>query len=104
MFLACDMSELFHTRDLGASWAPVHFAEFNGNRESAVRFTSDPDVLYALDYSLVNLEDRVTPARSADGGATWTHLAGRERSAGARRRGPVRTSGPSAGHISRARP
>ncbi|HJQ25145.1 MAG TPA: BACON domain-containing carbohydrate-binding protein [Blastocatellia bacterium] len=71
IYLACDMSEQFHSTDLGVSWAVTDFRQIQGNREAQVRFTSDPSIRYALDYT----GDLTTPARSTDGGATWHQLA-----------------------------
>jgi Putative binding domain, N-terminal len=71
IYLACDMSEQFHSTDLGASWAVTDFRQIQGNREAQVRFTSDPSIRYALDYT----NDLTTPSRSTDGGATWHRLA-----------------------------
>src|SRR5919206_1809695 len=47
IYLACDMSEQFHSTDLGASWAVTDFRQIQGNREAQVRFTSDPAIRYA---------------------------------------------------------
>ncbi|MEN3333251.1 MAG: hypothetical protein V7641_2616 [Blastocatellia bacterium] len=70
IYLACDMSEQFHSTNLGASWAVTDFRQIQGNREAQVRFTSNPAILYALDYT----NDLTTPSRSTDGGATWHQL------------------------------
>lgn len=75
LFVACDMSELFHTRDLGDVWRVVDFRELQGNRASHVQFTSDSNLLYALDHSSVDGADVRRPSRSMDGGRTWTPLA-----------------------------
>lgn len=75
LWLACDMSELFQTKDLGASWRVVPFREFQAQRDSFVHFTSDPNVLFALDYTSVAGGFTRRPSRSADGGLTWTLLA-----------------------------
>ena len=70
LFIACDMSEVFHSTNLGASWELFDFRQIQGNRESQVRFTSNPSILYALDYT----GDLVTPSKSTDGGLTWRRL------------------------------
>ncbi len=64
------MSEVFHSTNLGASWELFDFRQIQGNRESQVRFTSNPSILYALDYT----GDLVTPSKSTDGGLTWQRL------------------------------
>jgi hypothetical protein len=70
IYLTCDMSEQFRSTNLGATWAVTDFRQIQGNREAQVRFTSDPLVRYALDYT----NDLTTPSRSTDGGATWKQL------------------------------
>lgn len=74
MFVPSDMSQVFHTVDAGATWRTVDFREIQGNWATNVQFTSDPDVAYAVDYSLIDLIDSATPARSDDGGKTWQPL------------------------------
>src|SRR5690606_14894304 len=50
-YVACDMSELFFSHDAGLSWETLPFRQIQGgNRTAPVQFTSDPDVLYALDF------------------------------------------------------
>ena len=70
LYVASDMSGLFHTTDLGASWEIVPFQRFQGYSSARVQFTDDPDVLYCLDHS------RYTPrpVRSLDGGNSWQPL------------------------------
>lgn len=74
MYIGCDMSELFRSVDGAQHWAPVPFQEITGNRASQVRFTSNPSILYALDYTGVGGADMTTPSKSLDGGTTWTRL------------------------------
>src|SRR5688572_23154104 len=57
LFVACDMTELFRTTDLGLSWTQAHFREFQGNTDSKVWFTPDRRVLYAIDHSTIALAD-----------------------------------------------
>ncbi len=74
LFTACDMSELFRSTNLGVTWQTVPFQEIVGNRGSCVQFTSDPNILYSLDYSLEDSSNVTRPSRSADGGTTWTRV------------------------------
>lgn len=76
MFVACDMSELFRTRDFGRTWTQADFRVIQGNRASQVHFTPDPQVLYTIDHSTRNLVDLREPVKSTDGGATWQPLPG----------------------------
>ena len=75
IYISCDMSEVFHSVNLGASWDVVSFKQIQGGRESQVRFTSSPSILYALDYTSIGGADSVTPSKSTDGGASWQRLA-----------------------------
>src|SRR5262245_6996876 len=59
LYIACDMSELFHTTNLGAAWDMVDFRQIQGNRQTVVRFTSDPAILYSIDHS----GDLATPSK-----------------------------------------
>jgi photosystem II stability/assembly factor-like uncharacterized protein len=74
LYIACDMSEVFHSTNLGASWEMLSFKQIQGNRQSQVRFTSNPAILYALDYTVIGGIDLTTPSKSTDGGVTWNRL------------------------------
>jgi photosystem II stability/assembly factor-like uncharacterized protein len=71
-YVACDMSELFHTTDFGITYDQVHFTEFAGGHNSKVCFTSTPNLLYSISY----INDIGTPVTSTDNGVTWSALAG----------------------------
>ncbi len=71
IYLVTDMSAVYHTKDLGRSWEMLDFPQLMGGIESDIRFTSDPQILYAIRLA----EDLRTPVRSTDGGATWSALA-----------------------------
>jgi hypothetical protein len=79
IFVASDMTDVFHSTNCGAAWSVVDFRQLMGGRQALVQFTSNPKVLYALDYS----GDGTTPTRSLDGGTTWQHLPGDPTSGGA---------------------
>ena len=72
-YLASDMSELYHTTDFGNSYSIVNFTQIQGGHESAVRFTSNPLIAYSVTYTGGN---NAMPAKTADGGATWSVLSG----------------------------
>jgi photosystem II stability/assembly factor-like uncharacterized protein len=72
MYLACDMSEVFHSTNYGTAWSVVDFQQIQGGRQAIVQFTSDPNLRFAIDYG----DDATTPSRSLDGGRTWQQLAG----------------------------
>ncbi|HYG49323.1 MAG TPA: hypothetical protein VD905_00395, partial [Flavobacteriales bacterium] len=71
-YIACDMSELFHTTNLGVSYNQVDFNQFLGGHNSRVCFTSTPGLLYSISY----VNDIGTPVKSTDNGLTWTELTG----------------------------
>src|ERR1044071_7394074 len=74
LYISCDMSEVFRSTNLGASWDMLDFRQIQGSRESQVRFTNNPSILYALDYTSIGGANSVTPSKSTDGGATWKRL------------------------------
>ncbi len=71
-YIACDMSELFHTTDLGSSYDQVNFQQFSGGHNSKVCFTSTSGLLYSISY----IGDIGTPVKSTDNGVTWNSLSG----------------------------
>ena len=72
-YVACDMSELFHTTDFGNSYSVVNFAQLQGGHSSAVRFTNNPLIAYSVTYTGGNY---ALPAKTTDGGVTWSVLSG----------------------------
>ncbi|MBI4929976.1 MAG: T9SS type A sorting domain-containing protein [Bacteroidetes bacterium] len=71
-YIACDMSELFHTTDFGLTYSQVHFSEFMGGQNAKVCFTSTTNLLYAISY----VNDIGTPVTSTDNGVTWVLVSG----------------------------
>ena len=71
-YLACDMSELFHTCDFGGSYSQVSFDEFQASGNSKVWFTSTPGLLYCIN-SRTGLSQ---VAKSTDNGQSWQNVAG----------------------------
>ena len=70
VYLACDMSELFHTTTMGKSWETVPFSTIQANLPTKIQFTSDPLVLYAIDTR----SDALTPVKSLDAGQHFSAL------------------------------
>ncbi|MEO6696160.1 MAG: hypothetical protein ABIY50_07755 [Ignavibacteria bacterium] len=70
LYIACDMSELFKTTDLGSSWAQVDFNEMTGNNGSIVQFTNDPLISYCINFE----GDLRTPYKTTNGGVNWSPL------------------------------
>jgi len=71
-FVACDMTDLFHSVDGGKNWVVIPFTEIRSFPEAEVQFTNDPDILYSLHYDFV--ADRKIPVKSNDGGKHWSTL------------------------------
>jgi hypothetical protein len=70
-YITCDMGGLYRSTDFGSSWGLLPFQEIRGATQGCqVSFTSDPQVLYAIDYA----GESPTPSRSTDGGHTWNQL------------------------------
>jgi len=46
------LSEVFHSTNFGATWGVVDFRQIQGGRQAIVQFTSNPQVLYAIDFRL----------------------------------------------------
>ncbi|MCY7410162.1 MAG: hypothetical protein LH473_07805, partial [Chitinophagales bacterium] len=71
-YVACDMSEYFHTTDFGLSYSQSDYHEISSSGNGVVRFTNDAMILYSIDFS----NDLSVPVKSIDGGATWNTLSG----------------------------
>jgi len=76
IYLACDMSELFHSTDDGATWNMLNYMQVQGGHDSQVQFTSNPLIRYTIDYTSIQGMDYIRPVKSIDGGATWQLLGG----------------------------
>ena len=70
VYIACDMSELFHTTDLGINWDQTDFREMTGNNGAKVQFTNDPLKMYCVNFE----NDLMTPFKTTDGGTVWSPL------------------------------
>ena len=67
LFVASDMSDLFCSKDLGASWSMFNFRSMKGHqRMTSTQFTSNPNVLYGLNATI--------PAKSTNAGASWVDI------------------------------
>ena len=70
IYMGCDMSELFHTTDLGNIWKEVDFREIVGNNGAEVQFTNDPNIMYCRNFE----NDLMTPFKTTNGGLSWQAL------------------------------
>ena len=75
-YVGCDMSQLFHTSNFGNSYDIKPFNQTQGGHNSTVRFTSNPNILYTVDYITTLSIQTPRPAKSTDGGNTWAALTG----------------------------
>ena len=75
MAVACDMSPQFTSLDAGKTWSRVDFRQLQSNHKCAIRFTKDPNIRWAIDFSPFDGGELARPTRSSDGGKTWHALA-----------------------------
>ena len=71
-YVACDMSEYFHSTDYGDSYSIIPFQNLQSGADGVIRYTNNASILYGL--SLAN--DGSVPVKSTDGGITWNKLSG----------------------------
>jgi photosystem II stability/assembly factor-like uncharacterized protein len=71
-YVACDMSELFHTTDFGNSYTQLDFHKLPVLNTSTYEFTNDPMVA----YSTYNDGNEGYPVKTTNGGNIWTMLPG----------------------------
>ena len=76
LFMACDMSEIYHSKNKGASWSMLHFKTIQGGHDSKMQFTKDATIRYCIDYTSKDGTDYTRPVKSTDGGKTWNLLQG----------------------------
>jgi photosystem II stability/assembly factor-like uncharacterized protein len=72
LFMASDLSGVFHSRDFGRSWETLSFRTIQGGFNSQFRFTPDPRIVYAINLQGTFQGDTRTLVKSRDGGVTWT--------------------------------
>jgi hypothetical protein len=69
-YVSCDMSELFHSADFGASYSQVDFQKLQVFGTSTYEFTNNANIVYC------NFNDGNDgyPVKTIDGGVTWSRL------------------------------
>ncbi len=67
VFIPSDMSDLFHTTNLGNSFSIVNFQYITAGIPTKVQFTNQPNILYTINQH----EFGNFPVKSTDGGITW---------------------------------
>jgi hypothetical protein len=75
-YMACDMGEIFHSLDDGATWNMLNYMHIQGGHDSQVQFTSNPLIRYSVDYTSIQGMDYIRPMKSLDGGVNWQVLPG----------------------------
>lgn len=73
-YVACDMSELFHTTDFGLSYEVVDFRQLQASNPSKVWFTTQQGLRYCINYRTGTF----LIAKSTDNGLTWQNVPGLE--------------------------
>lgn len=71
LYVVSDMSGVYHSFSYGHQWESLDFRDLQAHSFSMIRFTSDPQIRYALGNN-----ERMQPMRSADGGLSWNPLPG----------------------------
>jgi photosystem II stability/assembly factor-like uncharacterized protein len=71
-YVTCDMGELFHSTDFGASYTHLSFTQFVSGNISTYEFTSNNNVAYCIGND-GNINYGVV---TTNGGTTWTALPG----------------------------
>lgn len=71
-YIACDMSEMFHSTDFGDSYSQIHFSKLATLNVSTYEFTNNASIAYC-NY---NDGNEGYPVKTTDGGNTWTQLPG----------------------------
>lgn len=72
IYIASDLSQVFHSNDGGATWRDVDFRQLQGGPFARVSFTNDPNIVYALDGTSIGGSNAYRVTRSTDAGQHWT--------------------------------
>ena len=71
-YVACDMSEMFHSTDYGKSYTQLPFTSLQSLNVSTYEFTNNASIA----YSNFNDGNNGYAVKTIDGGTTWTKLPG----------------------------
>lgn len=71
-YVACDMSQMFHSSDYGVSYSQLPFTSLQSLNISTYEYTNNALVA----YSNFNDGNQGYPVKTTDGGTTWTKLPG----------------------------
>src|ERR1043165_6587168 len=53
-YVACDMSELFHSTDFGLSYDEINFTKIQSSNTSTYQFTNDANIAYCTSNDGIN--------------------------------------------------
>ena len=70
IYVACDMSGLYHSTDTGNTWNLIGFQQVQAGHPSMVQFTNNPNIRYCMTFD--NNSGNGYATKSTDGGNTWT--------------------------------
>lgn len=71
-YVACDMSEMFHSTDFGNSYSQIPFTKLQAMNISTYEFTNNPNIA----YSYYNDGNSGYAVKTTDGGNSWSQLSG----------------------------
>lgn len=69
-YVACDMSELFHSTDFGLSYTQLPFSSLQVSNTSTYEFTNNPNIAYCI----FNDGSQSYPVKTTDAGKTWNKI------------------------------
>src|SRR5580658_4468660 len=70
IYVACDMSGLYHSVDTGNSWNLISWQQVQASHPSRVQYTNSPNTRYCMSFD--NNSGNGYATKSTDGGNTWT--------------------------------
>lgn len=71
LFVACDMSGMYRTSNMGSSWQVMNFQQMQAGSNSKMQFIqANPQLIYCINHR----GDISVPSKSTDGGTTWVDL------------------------------
>ncbi len=72
VYVACDMSGLYHSTDFGNSWDITNWLQVQAFHPSMVQFTNNPNIRYCMSFD--NNSGNGYAIKTTDGGTTWNFI------------------------------